>query len=105
GAKPPEGLDRISMVPALVGRPQKQHDFLYWEFHERGSQRAVRSGDWKYLRRMYGDDPKPELYDLKADLGEAKNLAQERPEVVEKMEAFLKDARSDSKELPVKSPN
>jgi len=34
GAPAPEGIDGISMVPALMGQSQKQHEFLYWEFHE-----------------------------------------------------------------------
>ena len=44
GAKVPAGLDGISMARALRGRPQPTHDFLYWEFHERGFQQAVRMG-------------------------------------------------------------
>jgi arylsulfatase A-like enzyme len=38
GAKPPRKLDGLSLVPTLLGRPaeQKRHEYLYWEFHERG---------------------------------------------------------------------
>ena len=58
GARSPEGLDGISMVPALLGetaagRAQKNHEYLYWEFPERGFSQAVRFGDWKAVR------PKP----------------------------------------------
>ena len=50
-AKAPEQLDGLSLLPALLGKPQtNQHDFLYWEFHERGFQQAVRMGDWKAVR-------------------------------------------------------
>ena len=46
----PPGLDGISMVHALEGLPQTNHEFLYWEFHEQGFHQAVRMGDWKYVR-------------------------------------------------------
>jgi arylsulfatase A-like enzyme len=106
GAKPPEKLDGISMVPALLGekqagRPQPNHDFLYWEFHEGGFSQAVRMGDWKLVRRPYGKDPAPELYNLKNDVGEAKNVAGEYKDVIAKIEAYLKDARTDAKQWPV----
>src|ERR1035437_2026969 len=41
--KVPEQIDGLSLLPALLDKPQtNQHDFLYWEFHERGFQQAVR---------------------------------------------------------------
>jgi arylsulfatase A-like enzyme len=44
--KVPEKMDGISLLPTLLGRPQtNRHDFLYWEFHERGFQQAARMGD------------------------------------------------------------
>jgi arylsulfatase A-like enzyme len=106
GAKGPEAIDGISMAPALVGekeagRVQKQHDFLYWEFHEGGFSQAVRMGDWKLVRRPYAKDPAPELYNLKNDLGETKNVAAENKDVVVRIEASLKNARTDSTNWPV----
>ena len=45
GAKLPGKTDGISMLPTLLGQPQtNRHEFLYWEFHERGFQQAVRMG-------------------------------------------------------------
>src|ERR1051325_3468222 len=44
GAKPPKGLDGISMLPTILGKgegEQKKHDFLYWEFPGYGGQQAV----------------------------------------------------------------
>jgi arylsulfatase A-like enzyme len=106
GAKPPEKLDGISIAPALLGekqagRAQQNHDFLYWEFHEGGFSQAVRMGDWKLVRRPYGKDPAAELYNLKSDVGEAKNVAGEYKDVVAKIETYLKDARTDAKQWPV----
>jgi arylsulfatase A-like enzyme len=103
GVAAPKGLDGISIVPTLTGKgEQKRHDFLYWEFHEGGTSQAVRYGNWKAIR------PSPskalELYDVVADPGEKKNVAGENPAVVEKIEAYLKTARTDSKEFPVREP-
>ncbi len=41
---------------------------------------AVRVSDWKFLCEYDGSDP--ELYNLKTDLGETKNLAHEHPKLV-----------------------
>ncbi len=99
--KPPEQIDGISMLPALLGRPQKSHEFLYWEFFERGFTRAVRHGDFKAVSPGLG---KPlELYDLAVDPGEQNDIAAARPEVVAKIEAYLETARSESENWPVGS--
>jgi arylsulfatase A-like enzyme len=99
--KVPEHLDGLSLLPTLLGKPQtQQHEFLYWEFHERGFQQAVRMGDWKAVRPQAG---KPlELYNLKTDLGETENVAEKNPEVVAKIEAYLKTARTESEYWPIK---
>lgn len=94
GAKVPAGLDGISMVGALLGRRQRQHDYLYWEFYERGFEQAVRMGDWKAVR--HGLDQPIELYNLKTDLAEANNVAAQYLDVVKKIEAILKNARTES---------
>ncbi|MGH9839931.1 MAG: sulfatase-like hydrolase/transferase [Blastocatellia bacterium] len=98
GAKAPAGIDGISMVNALLhekpGKQQKQHEFLYWEFHERGFFQAVRMGDWKAVRKGAGGPL--ELYDLKTDRAEQRNLAAAHPAVVAKIESYLKTARTES---------
>ena len=65
GVDPPAGVDGISVVPTLLGRAQKTHEFLYWEFFERGFQQAVRHGDWKAIRLKQGEPLV--LYDVKGD--------------------------------------
>lgn len=83
GAFIPRGLDSISYAPTLLGRPQEQftHEWLYWEFYEKGFKQAVRFENWKGIRSDR-DDATFELYDLKQDLGETHNVAAEHPEVV-----------------------
>ena len=102
GVKPTKGIDGISMVPTLLGLPQtKQHKFLYWEFHERGFQQAARMGDWKAVKR--GPNTPAELYHLTTDPGEKENIADNHPDIVAKIEHYLKTARTDSKDWPIKS--
>ena len=100
GAKPPAGLDGMSMARALRGEPQQTHAFLYWEFHERGFQQAVRMNRWKGVRLKPGAPL--ELYDLEADPAEATNVAASHVDVVDKIEAYLKTARTESDRWPVK---
>jgi arylsulfatase A-like enzyme len=100
GAKAPMKIDGISMLPALLGKKQKDHAFLYWEFHERGFKQAVRMGDWKAVRRA--PDASLELYDLKADIAEQKDLMDKHPEIVKRIEDYLKTARTESPHWPIK---
>lgn len=98
GAKAPAGLDSISFAATLAGRAQdqKQHEFLYWEFHERGfHQAALHQGRWKGIRERSLDAPLA-LYDLKNDVAEKTNVAAKHPEIAAKIDAYLKTARSDS---------
>lgn len=84
GATAPKNLDSISFLPALLGKSnQPQHEFLYWEFYEKGSFQAVRMGDWKAIVRPIGGDD-VELYNLKADLDESDDVAAQHPDVVAK---------------------
>ena len=59
----------------LIGKKQKKHDYLYWEFHEQGGKQAIRLDDWKAVRLNVKNDPNPpiELYNLTSDLHEDKN--------------------------------
>jgi arylsulfatase A-like enzyme len=99
----PTNTDSLSVYPLLLGRGQtNKHEFLYWEFHERGFQQAARMGDWKAVRPQAGE--KLELYDLKSDLGEKQNMADKHPDVIEKFEAYFKTARIESEKWPVKKP-
>jgi arylsulfatase A-like enzyme len=91
GAEPPADypLDGVSYAPLLRGgRSTLDRDAMYWHFPGylgagAGQWRttpvsAVRSGDWKLLE--YLEDGHLELYNLREDLGEQRNLASEQPE-------------------------
>jgi arylsulfatase A-like enzyme len=100
GAPPPPGLDGRSMARALQGEMQAGNEFLYWEFHERGFQQAVRMGSWKAVRLK--KDAPLELYDLTKDTAEERNVAGANPEVIARIEAYLKTARTESERWPIK---
>jgi arylsulfatase A-like enzyme len=100
GADVPDDIDGVSMVPTLLGRRRKQrkHEYLYWEFHEQGKKQAVRMGSWKGVRLNVAKKPDGpiELYNLKNDIGETRNVAGRHPEVVAKIENYMKTGRTPS---------
>jgi arylsulfatase A len=100
GAKVPAGLDGSSKVRALRGQSQPASEFLYWEFHERGFQQAVRMGQWKAVRLKAGAPL--ELYDLQTDPAEQRDVAAANPAIVAKIEAYLSTARTESERWPIK---
>lgn len=100
GAPCPAGLDGLSMLPALLGRPQRNHDYLYWEFHERGFSQALRMDYWKAVRT---DPAKPvELYDLSQDVGERRDLASRHSDLAARLTRLMAEARTESAEFPVR---
>lgn len=98
GSQTPANVDSLSLAPTLLGRSQsqKQHEFLYWEFHEGGfKQAALYQGRWKGIRSGGPQSPIA-LYDLQNDVGEKTDVATQNPEIARTIDAYLKTARSDS---------
>jgi arylsulfatase A-like enzyme len=92
GVPAPKDTDGVSYLPALLGQAeQKKHDFLYWEYHSGGSAQAVRMGDWKAIRNGVKKNPAApiELYDLKADPTESKDVAAQYPDIVAKAREIM----------------
>ncbi len=83
-------FDSISLWPTLTGNPAAQpaHDYLYWEFYERGSAQAVRMGPWKAVRQPMFTGA-IELYNLEEDLGETRDVAAAHPDVVAQVEGIM----------------
>ncbi|MCK0158316.1 arylsulfatase [Cellulophaga sp. F20128] len=100
GEQIPENIDGISFLPELLGEKenQKEHAYLYWEFHEKGGRQAVRMSDWKAVKYNVLKNPNAplELYDLSKDKGETNNVAAKFPEIVKQIEVILQEARTPS---------
>ncbi len=96
GLQTPPNTQGISFLPTLLGKgTQKEHDYLYWEFHERGGRQAVRKGKWKYISYNVLNKEKrtTELYDMNADPGEIENIASKHPEIVKEMQLLMNNSR------------
>jgi arylsulfatase A len=98
GVPVPEGLDGVNVAGALEGTAPPASRKLFWHFPHYNNQGgrpagAVRDGDWKYI--VYYDTEKAELYNLKDDPSETKNLAadesQRSSELARLHKAWLKD--------------
>ena len=97
----PENIDGISFLSTLKGNDDKQvkHKYLYFEFYEEGGKQAIVSEDWKYVKlnvRQGEKTKKPvaELYNLKTDVSEMNNLVASHPDIILKMENYLKEAHT-----------
>ena len=91
GTSAPEN-DGISILPTLLNAgTQKQHPWLYWEYHSAGSSQAVRMGDWKGIRLKVKANPQAavELYNLSSDPSEAADVAAQHPEIVATMREIM----------------
>jgi arylsulfatase A-like enzyme len=99
----PEDTDGISILPSLRGKSQREHDYLYWEFTERGGKQALRRGDFKAVRLNVTENPDAEieLYNLDNDLSEAKNVATQYRDIVQEMRVLFREARTKSNSFPL----
>ena len=99
GSKDEFVTDGISFLPSLTKNGnQKEHDYLYWEFHEGGGKQALRMGDWKGVRLNVSkpDEQVFELYNLAEDTHEDNNLASSHPEIVERISFLMDSVRTNS---------
>lgn len=70
-------FDGVNLLPFLQNKvTTPPHETLFWRF---GEQSAVRHGNYKLVKAVGNNQL--ELYDLAADIGEQKDLAQEKPAV------------------------
>ena len=104
-------LDGHSLLPLLTKQEPLKQRSLYWHFpiYLQGGNNdtqdsifrtrpgsAIRDGDWKLIQYFENNDM--ELYNLKDDLGERKNLAKAKPEktreLLEKLNAWRKETNA-----------
>ena len=75
GADMPRGLELegIDLLPIVTGASPEVPRTLFWR--TRGTQRAVRQGDWKYITQYDGVSELNFIFDLRRDIGERNDLA------------------------------
>ncbi|NOX52842.1 MAG: sulfatase-like hydrolase/transferase [Planctomycetes bacterium] len=117
-------MDGASILPVLEGRPIERTTPLYWQFNYAHSEPkvAIRMGDWKLLARLNPTPPRPgiefrnndmtilktaklegfELYNLRDDIRETTDLAEQQPERLQRMvEVLRRKYQEVRKESPV----
>lgn len=100
--------DGRSILPLLSGRKLDRQD-LYWYYPHYSPQlgrpaAALREGDWKLI--LFFEDSRVELYDLKTDLGEQRDLVPQQAARAQRMRAKLEAWLTETKaQLPYENPN
>lgn len=74
-----EPLQGKSLLPILAGQVREPHDFLYFHF---ATNRAIREGKWKLVTHRASQW---ELYDIETDGTELHDVADQHPDVVERL--------------------
>ena len=101
---PPDArLEGINLLPLLQPGAKTVERTLYFRYTlPARRQRAVRQGDWKLIRFHHdgpGQQDRLELYNLREDPGEAKDLAAQQPERVRALDALIAKHLADTKAL------
>lgn len=108
-------FDGISIVPALHGQPLDREAIFTYFPHQMGVPDwlppgvSVHQGDWKLIRIFHGSlDGKQHrwmLYNLREDVGEQNDLADEHPERVAQMDALIETFLVDTNAVqPIPNP-
>lgn len=105
---PVPAVDGVSLVPLITRRAKLAPRDLYWHYPHYSNQLgkpagAIREGDWK-LVELY-EDRKLELYNLRDDVSEKRDLAAARPAETKRLQAKLVAwRRSVNAQMPVPNP-
>ena len=108
--RPPKNLDGLSFAPTLLGQSQPARPFLYREFPAYNGWQSVRMADWKAVRTNLNPrqpstqpDLAIELFNLKDDPAEARNVALANPAVVARMERLMRQEHEPSNLFPFRT--
>ena len=101
GVESPQ-TDGISIAPTLLGNNelQQQHEYLYWEFPDRGGQIAVRWGNWKgIIENTRKGNRTMRLFDISSPSKDMempdRDVAASHPEIVERMWSYIKQSHTE----------
>jgi arylsulfatase A-like enzyme len=103
----PRNVDGISLLPLLRGEPARPRQ-LCWHYPHYSNQggepaSAIRDGDWKLIEFYHGG--RRELFNLRNDPGETRNLASSQAAVAKKLSLALHQwLRQTDARLPQPNP-
>jgi arylsulfatase A len=107
--KPKHPVDGVSIAPLLRQQGKLKRDAVYWHYPHYSNQGGppggvVRSGDYKLIE--FYEDGRVELFNLKDDIGERRNLARVEPKKAAELHAKLKRWRTSvGATMPTLNPN
>lgn len=105
-------IDGLSLKPLLTQSGRFERDELFWHYphyqhYQLGGTTpygAIRKGDFKLIE--YLDDLRVELYNLREDIGEQRNLAGELPARVDELRRRLHEWQKEvGAQIPMRNPN
>ena len=106
----PADIDGISMAPTLLGKEQDARPFLYRESPGYGGQACIRVGSWKVILEKLHPGPKAklkprdvQLFDLANDIGENNDVAEQHPDIVEKLTKLMQEQHVKSDLFPIRA--
>ncbi len=106
---PEQHCDGVSLMPLLTGAGTLEREAIFWHYPHYGNQGgtpgcSVRCGDYKLIE--FFEDNRLELYNLREDVSEGHNLAQDLPAITEKLHAMLIEWReSVAARIPERNPD
>ncbi len=89
---PEQHCDGVSLVPLLKGEGALDREAIYWHYPHYGNQGgtpgcSLRAGDYKLIE--FFEDGRLELYNLREDVSEERNLAPDEPERARELHDML----------------
>lgn len=101
-----DALDSFETMDVLLGKSNKSRAHF---IHQGNATMALIKGDWKYIvpnkrpkinrntNTEMGTDINPQLYNMKLDIGETKNLAKDNPDKLEELKVLLNKIKEDGR--------
>jgi arylsulfatase A-like enzyme len=99
--------DSFNQLTALIGKSKTGRDWVVE--HASNGRLSIIKGQWKYIEpgpgvklnvntnTETGNDPLPQLYNLKSDLGEKNNVAPQNPVIVKELTDLLQKIKNDGR--------
>lgn len=109
GIETPENVEGESLLGLLTGEKDAlQRDAIFWHYPHYGNQggtpgSSIRAGDWKLIE--FFEDGNIELYNLREDVEEARDVAASQPAIAARLSEQLRQWReSVEAKIPIRNP-